>query len=228
MLKAQEVVLIYSPETREPRDCLDAALTERQIPAADAPIADATDAREIRDECGALTVDHLHYSGGTKPMAAHARQSCGLGESQASYLDERKRLLRFDDGYDASLGDCRLGLTLDVLLALHGSERKGAPRPDGADSTLDDEALAKAALGGARRRYHPVALHQLGTTVGGWNGGPLSAPDGGRLGAIRGGVPARRERPERTIPCRAASRGHRGALGSTECVLGLADLREFG
>ncbi|GIX46053.1 MAG: hypothetical protein KatS3mg131_0264 [Candidatus Tectimicrobiota bacterium] len=86
-------------------------------------IADATDVRKIRDACSTLRVDHLHYSGGTKPMAAHALQACGLCDSQLSYLDERKGLLRFDDGYDIQLDREDLGLTLELLLKLHGIER---------------------------------------------------------------------------------------------------------
>jgi hypothetical protein len=121
----EEVVLIYSPETQEPRDRLRAALSERDsnIALTDVCIADATDARQIRDACHNLDVDHLHYSGGTKPMAAHALQACGLSEYQLSYLDERKGLLRFDDGYDIPLDRQDIKLRLDLLLKLHGIER---------------------------------------------------------------------------------------------------------
>ncbi len=91
----------------------------------EACIDDATDVRKIRDACGSLQVDHLHYSGGTKPMAAHARGTFKLADSQASYIDERKGLLRFDDGYDIPLRDRDLKLTLDLVLALHGAARIG-------------------------------------------------------------------------------------------------------
>jgi hypothetical protein len=59
-------------------------------------------------------------------MVVHACKSCQLGEAQASYLDERKGLLRFDDGYEIALGSRELGLDLNVVLALHGAERTGS------------------------------------------------------------------------------------------------------
>lgn len=147
ILEPREVVLIYSPETTEPRDRLRAALKERDdtVEVTAVCIDDATDARKIRDTCGGLEVDHLHYSGGTKPMAAHARMACKLDESQASYLDEWKGILRFDDHFDISLDQYNLGLTLDLLLKLHGSKRKSQQRV-GAGTTADIDALAKAAL----------------------------------------------------------------------------------
>ena len=147
ILDPREAVLIYTPETKGPRDHLRAALAQRNITVSEVCIDDATDARKIRDKCGGIEVDHLHYSGGTKPMAAHARQACKLAESQASYLDERKGILRFDDHFDIKLAEHDLGLKLDLLLTLHGSERKDRRRAAGADPTQDDvDALAKAAL----------------------------------------------------------------------------------
>lgn len=145
VLKPREVVLLYSPETKEPRDYLLAALQELQITVKDVHIADATDARKIRDACQNLDIDHLHYSGGTKSMAVHARLSRHLSESQASYLDERKGFLRFDDGYDISLDQCDLGLTLDRILQLHGIGR--LPTANGVADGPTDEDLTKVAIG---------------------------------------------------------------------------------
>src|SRR5579884_3404588 len=92
VLEPREVVLLYSPETQEPCERLEAALKERQVRISRLVIDDATDARKIRDACASLEVEHLHYSGGTKPMAAHARKASKVDEAQASYLDERKGL----------------------------------------------------------------------------------------------------------------------------------------
>jgi len=144
ILEPTEVVLIYSPETKGPRDHLRAAL-HRNITVNDVCIDDATDARKIRDKCAGIEVDHLHYSGGTKPMAAHARQACKLAESQASYLDERKGLLRFDDSYDIPLDQHELGLTLDILLKLHGIEHL-VPTESGAEGAPTDDDVSSAAL----------------------------------------------------------------------------------
>lgn len=143
MLEPREVTLLYSPQTTEPRDLLRAALEQKNITLKDVCVDDATDARKIRDACQGLVVDHLHYSGGTKSMAAHARQACNLSDSQASYLDERKGLLRFDDGYDVRLDQCELGLTLDLLLKLHGIDRVAATEK-GAGLPTDDDALVVA------------------------------------------------------------------------------------
>jgi hypothetical protein len=145
MLAPREVVLVYSPKTRDPRDHLRAALERRNITVSEVCIDDATDARKIRDACAGLAVDHLHYSGGTKPMAAHARQACTLAESQATYLDERKGVLRFDDGYDIRLDQHELGLTLDLLLKLHGIERV-APTESEAEGAPTDDDLSSVAL----------------------------------------------------------------------------------
>lgn len=148
VLKPREVVLLYSPETTAPRDHLRAVLEQRQITVKDVCIADATDARKIRDACQRLDIDHLHYSGGTKPMAAHARQSLKLGESQASYVDERNGLLRFDDGYDLRLDQHDLGLTLDLILQLHGIEP--LPIGNGGAERPTDEDLSSVAMGVVR------------------------------------------------------------------------------
>lgn len=149
LLRPREVLLLYSPETQEPRDRLRAALESKGVCVKDRCIADATDARKIGDACGHLDVDHLHYSGGTKTMAAHARMICNLAEAQASYLDERKGLLRFDDQYDERLDQHTLGLSLDVVLQLHGVERVTSQgHGQGVHSDEDLTAIATQALNG--------------------------------------------------------------------------------
>jgi len=162
ILQPREVVLLYSPETREPWEHLRAALSERDstIVLRDVCIDDATDVRKIRDACCTLRVDHLHYSGGTKPMAAHALQACGLGEWQLSYLDERKGLLRFDDGYDIQLDWQDLGLTLEVLLKLHGIERV-VSHGDGSGTPTEEDVgdLARYVLN------RPEAVDELRTAL---------------------------------------------------------------
>ncbi len=148
VLSPEEVVLLYSPETQEPRDHLRTAFLAKDIRVSDVCIDDATDSRKIRDACNSLQVDHLHYSGGTKPMAAHARATFNLTESQASYLDERKGLLRFDDGYDIALSERDLGLTLDLVLALHGAERVGTSSTvDGGPTEADVATIRNRVLG---------------------------------------------------------------------------------
>ncbi|HWO26216.1 MAG TPA: hypothetical protein VNO30_46130 [Kofleriaceae bacterium] len=142
ILQPRAIVLVYTPETMEPRDRLREVLATRwpSLQIDSVCIDDATDPRMVRDACSQLEVDHLHYSGGTKPMAVHSRRALRVDDGHASYLDERRGLLRFDDGYQIDLSRCDLGLSLDVLLQLHGIERRvskpseGGPTP----SDLDD------------------------------------------------------------------------------------------
>jgi len=124
LLQPSEVVLLYSPVTKEPYKRLRAAFELKNIHVKEKCIEDATDARLIGDRCRGLDVDHLHYSGGTKTMAVHARKTCKLEDQQASYLDERRGLLRFDDHHDESLDQRELRLSINVLLQLHGIERQ--------------------------------------------------------------------------------------------------------
>lgn len=77
-------------------------------------------------------IDHLHYSGGTKPMAAHIHavfasdlvedgtMIARLGGDQFSYLDEVEGLLRFDKGKPLSIEAANIDLTLAELRQLHG------------------------------------------------------------------------------------------------------------
>jgi len=160
ILEPREVVLIYSPQTCIPRKHLEAALRERapELEMSKEPICDATNAQEIRDVCKALDVDHLHYSGGTKPMAAHALQVCGLDDDQVSYLDERKACLRFADGFDIYLHQRELGLTLDRILGLHGVSRQQSKPDTGAPTDSDSDAIAAAVF---RDPSHPSLLNKL-------------------------------------------------------------------
>jgi hypothetical protein len=147
VLKPREIVLLYTPETREPCERLVAALKAHVSSIHSEPeprcIEDATDVRQIRDKCHGLDGYHLHYSGGTKTMAAHARAALKLEDGQASYLDERSGRLLFDDGDYVDLGSRELGLDLDILLKIHGAERfEAKPAVDGGPT--DDDAIAMA------------------------------------------------------------------------------------
>lgn len=147
VLDPAEVVLLYSPQTEGPCRHLKTALEKKGIGVSERCIDDATDAREIRDACQSLQVDHLHYSGGTKPMAAHAHAACNLKEAQASYLDERNGRLRFDDGSFVALGDYDLDLTLDLVLALHGVEGSSQKKAvEGGPTENDVAAIRDRAL----------------------------------------------------------------------------------
>lgn len=124
-LRAGRVLLVYSPETAEPKNRLRDVLRDAGIQTDERVVQSATDAREIRGSLMKLPTDsHLHYTGGTKTMAAHARmvfQQQGGEDSAASYFDEGDGVVRFDDGTIVKLQDCDLGLTLDLVLRLHGS-----------------------------------------------------------------------------------------------------------
>lgn len=153
-LKPERVLLVYSEQTKEPKDRLRDVLNAKGF-AIDERCVPATDAQRIRDVLKSLPDDaHLNYTGGTKTMAAHARMALaeqfrerGGADSRASYLDEggrnkdgtrRPACLRFDDGRAQELSTCDVSLTRDVLLQLHGITPKqsgdvGPPLPTVAD-----------------------------------------------------------------------------------------------
>ncbi len=126
-------VLAFTPESEEPCDRLCEVLKQRGTEIERVCIQDATQASEIEGALENLRADHLHYSGGTKPMAAHARMRFREDASRVSYIDERKGLLRFEDGYDHSLAEIDFGLSVDLLLRLHGGEKKESSRHDDLD-----------------------------------------------------------------------------------------------
>jgi hypothetical protein len=156
-LKPAEVVLVYTSETQGPKNRLLEVFKSKGLNSREAHISDATDARVIREVCAALDYDHLHYSGGTKPMAAHARKAFMGGEANVSYLDERRALLRFEDGCDEKLSKLDLGLTIKVLLSLHGlTDKPPNHHASGDPSPTDTSALAQSVLEDstvARRLY---------------------------------------------------------------------------
>lgn len=88
-------------------------------------------------------IDHLHYSGGTKPMATHIHAELSkdpeesdpirraLRPEQFSYMDEADGVLRYDNGTETSLDEANLNLNLAVLRTLHGIDT------DQTDNTVD-------------------------------------------------------------------------------------------
>jgi len=189
-LEPKEVVLLYTPETEKPKDYLSGVLSAKRIRVTPRCIQDATDARCIQDVCNGLDFDHLHYSGGTKPMAAHARMAFNRGEANVSYLDERRGLLRFEDGYDETLSNRDLSLTLEVLLELHGVERLRDDRvlqQEPADS--DSEIIAKKVLrcDQKERRELLCQLNRLEEKVAKAKQPPF---DGSGLGLSQPSIPA--------------------------------------
>jgi len=148
ILHPSEVVLLYTPETSEPRTYLTEVLQERGIYVTEQCIADASDVHEIRRRCRDMNCDHLHYSGGTKTMAAQARMVFNGSDMQASYLDERKGRLRFDDGWSIDLATTDLGLTVDLVLKLHGIE---GVQPSGSVADSPTAGDVQAVLTGVLR-----------------------------------------------------------------------------
>lgn len=147
MLAPSEVTLIHSPETAKPCRYLAEALQALGMKLSEKCIDDATEAARIRDLCQPLVTDHhLHYSGGTKPMAAHARMLWGNDDGRASYLDERGARLRFDDGFDECIAQHDLGLSLARLVALHGGDPVPQPIVEGAPADQNIELIAQDLL----------------------------------------------------------------------------------
>jgi len=153
-LKPARVLLLYTPETKPPKERLVHALHDRlQIPTIDidgAQVEDAGSAKSVRAACKGKFADaHLNYTGGTKVMAAIARlvfrEEKGL-DVDASYVDERNGLLRFD-GDVPSLPLATDELGLDVILALHDFARKPPSEALPTDPTpRDAETMARWCL----------------------------------------------------------------------------------
>ena len=151
LLKPKSLSFIYSPETEQVKNYLKKVLEYMVSDIEEKGIADATDPKCVRgrvQEClGEGSRVHLHYSGGTKVMATHARmqfREAGYDDRHASYLDERRGVLRFDDGYEISLADHNLRLTMDDIVGLHGIERKDrGDSVEQAPTAEDAEKIAK-------------------------------------------------------------------------------------
>jgi len=124
LLEPQRVALMYSEQTLEPKERLRRVLESGRVEADDVYVDDACSAHSVRRACRDLFTDaHLHYTGGTKPMAAHARlefERQGGKPAEASYLDDRKGVLLFDDGRLVTLDGRQFELSLKLLAELHG------------------------------------------------------------------------------------------------------------
>jgi hypothetical protein len=128
ILKPESIRLFYSPESEPVKDYLKKKLKDRleNIEIIDTRIDNATDPSKVRKAFASISADaHLHYTGGTKTMAAHARlafRDAGGTDEKASYLDERNAVLRFDDGYEIPESKWDFELTIADVLWLHGVE----------------------------------------------------------------------------------------------------------
>jgi hypothetical protein len=144
ILKPESICLFYSPETKLVKDylleTLKAKVGEENLN--EKCIANATDSSAVRQAFKLISKDsHLHYTGGTKIMAAHARMAfrdAGGKDEQASYLDERNAVLRFDNGYEIPLSKQHLELTIDEILGLHGITRPSKGEPPKPEPTEQD------------------------------------------------------------------------------------------
>jgi hypothetical protein len=143
-LAPSRVVLLYTPETEQPKEHLQRALRDRlNVPAVDAlRIENGMIVGEVRRVCRDVLVNaYLNYTGGTKVMATVARvEFCRQdGEDKdASYVDEGAGVLRFDD--ERTLPLATTALDLNTILELHGFARKPESTPSPNDPTDADAA----------------------------------------------------------------------------------------
>ncbi|NLT66838.1 MAG: hypothetical protein GXX84_09560 [Acidobacteria bacterium] len=175
VLRPRAVTLFYSPKTEKVKNLLRQKLTTAltNVNVKETCIDDATDAAKVRAAFKSIPAGthHLHYTGGTKIMAAHARMAfrdAGGTDQQASYLDEPKGLLRFDDGDHRNLSEQQLGLTVDDFLALQEITRR-KPGPPPVDSPTEDDAarIARAVLPdpGLAEKLHAVHRNESNKRV---------------------------------------------------------------
>ena len=160
-LKPSQVRLVHSDETRRPKERLHAALSadfgSGTIIDGDAYVNDPFSASAVADKVLDLIASgnsaHLHYTGGTKVMSAHALKAFykkGGQPENASYLDEAKACLRFDDGRSRSLSDCGVSLTLDRIFQLHDIQQ-GKPRERPGDEWIDRVTTAELKAKGSSK-----------------------------------------------------------------------------
>lgn len=166
ILNPESICLFYSPETEKVKDYLFKTLIDRfgGIALTNKRIDDATDTAEVRNAFSLISNGaHLHYTGGTKIMAAHARlafRDAGGKEDHASYLDEKKAVLRFDDGYEIDVSKQSLKLTIDEILGLHGIKRlSDGKQPNSKPTELDvkriyDEVMSNPGLAEKLYKMH--------------------------------------------------------------------------
>ncbi len=168
LLRPNKLVLIHTPETREPAERLNCVLGNHANIEMRG-LAKASDAREIAEAIRGIISDndpqqvHLNYTGGTKIMAAHARMAFrenGGKDQNASYLNDGARRLLFDDGFAISLEDKDLGLTLDRVGKLHGCTMKPPFAKDEGGPTENDALAIAAAVAGDFKLAH--CLYQVG------------------------------------------------------------------
>lgn len=172
ILKPESVCLFYTPETAPVKNRLKEAFRKRDNgwKINEKPIKDATDPLSIRESFPEISNEsHLHYTGGTKPMAAHALMAfhdAGGTDDRASYLDEKKGILRFDDDNvkPIDLSKEELGLTIREILGLHGIVVKsiGSERQEDTDIPTNEQVkiIASKVLSDpsiAAKLYHKVS-----------------------------------------------------------------------
>lgn len=156
-LKPSKVHLVHSDETKKPKERLHAALsadfgsgtTIDGDAYVDDPFSASAVADKVRDLIASGNSAHLHYTGGTKVMSAHALKAFsekGGPPENASYLDEAQACLRFDNGKKKELRDCGVMLTLNRILQLHGVTQKSRSPVDGGPGQSDVQSIATAVL----------------------------------------------------------------------------------
>ena len=135
-LRPRKITLIYSEQTKKPKERLKKTLKQFGFDIRDRLLEDAASAfcteNLLKDVMlsGEVRDVWLAYTGGTKVMAVHARlafEEAGGKREQVVYLDEggeeREPRLRYDDGREELLSDLEgVGFSLDTLLTLHGFE----------------------------------------------------------------------------------------------------------
>jgi hypothetical protein len=133
-LKPEKITLIHSDETKQIasrlEDVLKKNLKDKFRNFSRIVLADATNPYKIFEDLESHESlflkenSHLHYTGGTKAMAAQCLrffyQKCNKSLSDASYLDDKNSLIRFDDGTTKNLEVLQLKIQLADLLQIHG------------------------------------------------------------------------------------------------------------
>lgn len=147
-LRPQRAALLFSGGTEGPRERLATALHDALGVTTKDRLVDPMQAPDVLRSARTLFPHaHLNYTGGTKVMAAMARlafaEAGGL-PNDASYVDERAGLLRFDDGTSAPLDPS--AFDVDRCLQLHGVTTQTAGARPADPTEADADAIADEVL----------------------------------------------------------------------------------
>jgi len=136
IFKPNKAYFCYTPETEMIKKRLKDVLQKNcAFDSEEIYISDAGDPKEVRKAFKKIKIDestYLNYTGGTKVMSAHIRMlfnELGGQESQAFYIYDRDKIVRFDNGKKILFENTNLKLRTEDILSLHNIRLENKKNP---------------------------------------------------------------------------------------------------